>query len=194
MRGRECSKLFRSTSQYLCSSPQGFGLASEARSKLGTSLQRRFHSTNAGQAKVKIPKFIVGKMHFNITCVILQFGCGQAPAGSPSFSTFAAGQLGKNSSTCPNAAAFAVRRLATAAASPGTSQKLQENAKGKMQSMLAGPTAAVQSAKQSVRNTTNAVYKQIPRPVSLSPLQAYLLHGVWLHIVAVVYRAQPIHM
>ena len=128
-------------------------------------------------------------MHFPVTFMILQFCCGQAPAGSPSFSTFAAGQLGKNSSTCGNAAAFTVRRLATATASSGTSQKLQETAKGKMQSMLAVPTAAVKSAKQGVRNTTNAVYKQIPRPVSLAHLQLYLPHGAWYNMIAVVYLA-----
>ena len=171
MRARECSKVFRATSQYLISNPQGFGLASEARSELGASLLRRFYSTNVGQAKVNILNRLVGgKMPLNVTCVILQLCCRQAPVGSPSFSTFAVGQLGKNSSSCPNAANFAVRRSATTTASPSTSQKLQETAKGKMQSMLAGPTAAVQSAKQSVRNTTNAVYKQMPRPVSLSPL------------------------
>ena len=169
MRARECGKLFRSTSHYLTCNPQVFGLASEARSEFGASLLRRFYSTNPGQAKVNVLKRLVGgKMPLNVTCVILQFCCWQAPAGSPSFSTFASGQLGKNSSTCPNAADFAVRRLATATASPNTSQKLQETAKGKMQRMLAGPTTAVQSAKQSVRNTTNAVYKQMPRPVSLS--------------------------
>lgn len=97
----------------------------------------------------------------------MQFCCGQGSVGSPSFSTFAAGQLGTKNSSCPDAAAFAVRRLATATTNPSTSQKLQETAKGKVQSMLAGPNAAVQSARQSVRNTTNAVYKQMPRPVSL---------------------------
>ena len=169
MRARECSKLFTSTSQYLRSNSQSFGLASDAQSKLGASLLRSFYSTNAGQAKVNILQYLVGgNTQFHVAYVILQFCCGQASAGSPSISTFASGQLRKNSSTCPNAAAFAVRRLATATASPSTSQKLQETTKGKIQSMLAGPTAAVQSAKQSVRNTSNAVYKQMPCPVSLS--------------------------
>lgn len=77
-----------------------------------------------------------------------------------------------------NAAAFAYRRLATAPASPGMSQKVQETAKGKMQSILAAPNAAVQTAKHSVKSTTNAVYKQLPRPVSLLHPHLWMSHGV----------------
>lgn len=183
MRARECSKLFRTTSQYLTATTEASVLASELCSKLGASLLRRPCNTNPGQATVSLLKCVSGgTVQWKASCINLQFCCGPAPAGSPSFSTFAAGQVsGKNSSICPSAAAFAVRRLATATASPSTSQKVQETAKGKMQSILAAPSAAVQSAKQGVRNTTNAVYKQMPRPVSLSQLHLYAtwcLYGI----------------
>ncbi|KAL3151955.1 hypothetical protein ABBQ32_001080 [Trebouxia sp. C0010 RCD-2024] len=142
MKARECCKLFKICSQNLTANTQSSKLASDASSKLGATLPQRPYSTKANPAKF----------------------CGQAPAGSPSLNISTAGHVSAKNPTYSSAAAFAVRRLATTPASPSMSQKVQETAKGKMQSILAAPSAAIQTAQHSVRSTTNSVYKQLPRP------------------------------
>lgn len=175
MKARECCKLFKICSQNLTANTQSSKLASDASSKLGATLPQRPYSTKANPAKVSIVRsacmvWSAENMHVEMLSRVLQF-CGQAPAGSPSLNISTAGHVSAKNPTYSSAAAFAVRRLATTPASPSMSQKVQETAKGKMQSILAAPSAAIQTAQHSVRSTTNSVYKQLPRPVSLLHLQ-----------------------
>ncbi len=57
----------------------------------------------------------------------------------------------------------------SATGSAGTAQKLQETARAKAQTVLTAPRNAMQSAKQTVSSTTNAVINQMPKPVSCWP-------------------------
>ena len=57
----------------------------------------------------------------------------------------------------------------SATGSAGSAQKLQETARAKAQTVLTAPRNAMQSAKQTVSSTTNAVINQMPKPVSCWP-------------------------
>lgn len=96
----------------------------------------------------------------------LQSNYAQASASLLHPTTFASSCLLTKISllSSKNAPALVVKRSASADAS--TAQKLQEAARTKAQNVLAVPRNAVQNAKESVSSTTNAVLKQMPKPVS----------------------------
>lgn len=95
---------------------------------------------------------------------VVRSNCSQAAAGLRYQGTFASGSLFRNNSllTSNITASFAARRTATTSTS--STQKLQETARSKVQSVLAAPSNAMQNAKQSVKTSTSAVYNQMPKP------------------------------
>ena len=110
-------------------------------------------------------------------CLYVQVNSTQAVTRSLPSGSFASSSIIHKSSllSSKNAAAFMAKRSATGSA--GTAQKLQETARAKAQSVLTAPRNAMQSAKQSVSSTTNAVINQMPKPVSCWPVYCSLCMG-----------------
>lgn len=111
----------------------------------------------------------INAVHSNFSwqsLLCLQSNYAQASASLLHPKTFASSCLLTKTSllSSKNAPALVVKRSASADAS--TAQKLQEAARTKAQNVLAAPRNAVQHAKESVSSTTNAVLKQMPKPVS----------------------------
>ncbi len=102
-------------------------------------------------------------------CLCVQINYTQAVTRSLPSGSFASSSIIHKSSllSSKNAAAFMPKRSATGSA--GTAQKLQETARAKAQTVLTAPRNAMQSAKQTVSSTTNAVINQMPKPVSCWP-------------------------
>ena len=110
-------------------------------------------------------------------CLCVQVNYTQAVTRSLPSDSFASSSIIHKSSllSSKNAAAFVPKRSATGNA--GTAQKLQETARAKAQSVLTAPRNAMQSAKQTVSSTTNAVINQMPKPVSCWPGYCSLCMG-----------------
>ncbi|KAL0026403.1 hypothetical protein WJX79_006830 [Trebouxia sp. C0005] len=94
----------------------------------------------------------------------LQINYTQAVTRSLPSGSFASSSIIHESSllSSKNAAAFMQKRSATG--TTGTAQKLQETARAKAQSVLTAPRNAMQSTKEAVSSTTNAVINQMPKP------------------------------
>ena len=110
-------------------------------------------------------------------CLCVQVNYTQAVTRSLPSDSFASSSIIHKSSllSSKNAAAFVPKRSATGNA--GTAQKLQETARANAQSVLTAPRNAMQSAKQTVSSTTNAVINQMPKPVGCWPGYCSLCMG-----------------
>ncbi|DBB16519.1 TPA: hypothetical protein ACH3X3_014785 [Trebouxia sp. C0006] len=144
MRARDSGRLLAFASKFVSHQLKPCSPSSEAACvQVYASILRRPYSAFAGGLQVNYTQAVTRSL----------------PSGS-----FASSSVIRKSSllSSKNAAAFMPKRSATGSA--GTAQKLQETARAKAQSVLTAPRNAMQSAKQSVSSTTNAVINQMPKP------------------------------
>ena len=187
MRARDSGRLFAFASKFVSHQLKPCSPSSEAACvQVYASILRRPYSAFAGGLQV-IVACTVACIYARNLCVKsyskpahiqgLQVNYTQAVTRSLPSGSFASSSVIRKSSllSSKNAAAFMPKRSATGSA--GTAQKLQETARAKAQSVLTAPRNAMQSAKQSVSSTTNAVINQMPKPVSCWPGHCSLCMG-----------------